>query len=175
MIEDITKEKKYRISFLKTGQTAVVGIQDIQLSKFKTQKMSKDNKGFWHVAEPVIPQHLQDRPNDTEQQRDTKRKRRKQIRKEHNLLMKQAACQNRRNNWQLFQTKVKKKSKSTIGTSLKSFKQQSMFASPTTLDQKVGVGHGVPRMTEYHEHRHHHALKRTNNYEEEDYSEEDYE
>jgi len=175
MIEDKTQDKKYRISFLKTGHAAIIPLQDIQLSKFKTQKMSKDGKGFWHVAEPVIPQHLQDKSNDTEQQRDTKRKRRKQIRKEHNLLMKQAACQNRRNNWQLFQTKVKKKSKSTIGTSLKSFRQQSMFASPTTLDQKVGVGHGVPRMTEYHEHRHHHALKRTNNYEEDEYSDEDYE
>merc|ERR1719433_1277166 len=154
MIEDVTKEGKYRISFLKQNQHGVVPIQDIQLSKFKTQKMSKDSKGFWHVAEPVIPQHLQDRANDNETQRQTKQKRRKQIRKEHNLLMKQAACQNRRNNWQLFQSKVKKKSKKTIGTSLKSFKNKSMFAAPTTLDAKVGVGHGVPKMTAYHEQRH---------------------
>merc|ERR1719433_1124114 len=160
MIEDVTKEGKYRISFLKQNQHGVVPIQDIQLSKFKTQKMSKDSKGFWHVAEPVIPQHLQDKSNDTEQQRDTKRKRRKQIRKEHNLLMKQAACQNRRNNWQLFQTKVKKKSKNTIGTSLKSFKKESMFRAPTSLDQRVGVGHGKQKMTKYHEKRHHHNLKR---------------
>jgi len=174
MIENIEDNKKYRIQFLKTGASALIELKDIQLSKFKTQKMSKDNKGFWHVAEPVIPQHLQDRANDSEQQRDTKRKRRKQIRKEHNLLMKQAACQNRRNNWQLFQNKVKKKSKSSIGTALKSFRHKSMFAAPTSLDQKVGVGHGVPKMTQYHEQRHHHSLKRTNNYDDEDeYSDEE--
>jgi len=174
MVEEV-EDKKYRIQFLKTGVSALIPLNDIQLSKFKTQKMSKDNKGFWHVAEPVIPQHLQDRPNDTEQQRDTKRKRRKQIRKEHNLLMKQAACQNRRNNWQLFQNKVKKKSKTSIGTSLKSFKHKSMFAAPTSLNQKVGVGHGVPKMTQYHEQRHHHSLKRTNNLDDDDYSEDDFE
>lgn len=174
IVQEITPDKKYHVSFLKNAAVAVVELKDVQLSKFKTQKMSKDSKGFWHVAEPVVPQHLQYRPADSEQQRQTKQKRRKRIRKEHNLLMKQAACQNRRNNWQLFQTKVKKKSKTTIGTSLKSFKKKSMFAAPTSLDQKVGVGHGVPKMTQYHEQRHHHSLKRTNN-REDDYSEDDFE
>merc|ERR1719461_934459 len=131
MIQDITRDGKYRVQMLKSSSVATVQLKDLQLLKFKTQKMSKDSKGFWHVAEPVVPQHLQDRTEDTQLQRESKRKQRKRIRKEHNLLMKQAACQNRRNNWQLFQNKVKKKSKTTIGTSLKSFKKKSMFAAPT--------------------------------------------
>jgi len=171
MVEDINKDGKYRISLLKTGHTCVVPLKDIQLAKFKTQKMSKDSKGFWHVAEPVVPQHLQDRPNDTETQRENKRKRRKQIRKQHNLLMKQAAMKNRRNNWQLFVDKQKKKSKKVIGGSLDSFKKKSIFAAPTSLEQRVGVGHGVPKMTQYHEQRHHHNLKR--NHMEDGYSDDD--
>merc|ERR1719461_2324190 len=131
MIQDITKDSKYRVQMLKSSQVAVVPLKDLQLLKFKTQKMSKDSKGFWHVAEPVVPQHLQDRTEDTQLQRESKRKQRKRIRKEHNLLMKQAACQNRRNNWKLFKDKVKKKSKKTIGSSLNSFKNESMFRAPT--------------------------------------------
>jgi len=171
MVEEILKDGKYRISILRSGHRVAVPISDLQPSKFKTQKMSKDSKGFWHVADPVVPQHLQDRKNDSTKKRELKQKRRKQIRKEHNLLMKQAAQQNRRNNWSMFQKKIKKKSKKTVGTSLNSYKNTSMFAAPTSLEQKVGVGHGVPTMTKYHEQRHHHSLKR--GVYEEDFSEEE--
>merc|ERR1719409_2538216 len=89
----------------------MIPIQNIQLLKFKTQKMSKDDKGFWHVAEPIIPKTLELKTIDNEEQRKQKQKRRKQIRKEHNLLLKKAAQHNRRNNWQEFQVKIKKKNR----------------------------------------------------------------
>jgi len=174
MVEDITRDGKYRISFLRTGNQVVVPLRDIQVMKIKTQKMVKDSKGFWHVSEPVIPKNLDILDADNVDEQKRKKKRRKQIRKEHNLLLKQAAEQNRRNNWKSFQKKIKKKSKRSIGTSLKSFKGGSMFAAPTTLEQRVGVGHGVPKMTKYHEQKHHHALKRNIDVDDE-YSDDDYE
>jgi len=143
MVEDLNKDEgRYRISFLRTGQQALVPLQDLQLAKFKTQKMSKDGKGFWHVAEPIIPKTLELKASDSQEQRTSKKKRRKQIRKEHNLLLKKAAQQNRRNNWQEFQLKIKKKSKKKIGIFLSTFKTKSIFASPKGLNQMVGRGHG---------------------------------
>lgn len=171
MLEDKLKNGRYKVSFLNSGDTVVLALRDLQPSKHNTQKMQRDKDGFWHVLAPTIPSTLADKANDSEQQRDNKRKRRKQIKKEHNFLTKQAAQQNRRHNWKLFQKKITKKSKKKLGTSLQSFKRPSKFAAPTTLKQRVGVSH-EPKMTKYTEQKHHHSLKR-NVYEDEFESDDD--
>jgi len=137
----ISPEDKYLVSFTDYGNQAYVGSDSITSlkndGKKRKEKYPADDVDSSNV---FIPKSLKILPTDSEEVRQSKKKRMHVIKSQSRLKKLEEDRQGKKNAWQEFTTKASKTK--TAGPALK---KDSIFKSPDTVDGKVGVtGSGKP-------------------------------
>merc|ERR1719464_1821966 len=88
-----------------------------------------------------------------------KRLKKRQLKKRHRRLLKEAEQDNRQNAWKRFKNKGEKVTKKGLKTTLFR-RKKSIFAAPESLEGRVGVYGSGKGMTNFGERTHFHSLKR---------------
>eukprot|EP00455_Lapot_gusevi_P025562 TRINITY_DN2694_c0_g3_i1.p1 TRINITY_DN2694_c0_g3~~TRINITY_DN2694_c0_g3_i1.p1 ORF type:complete len:314 (-),score=55.91 TRINITY_DN2694_c0_g3_i1:28-969(-) len=139
VIDQITERGTVLVTFQQYGDTDEVPVYDIQVHKSAKKRAVEEEL----PDQPIIPESLKPKPTDTEAERESKRRRIKAIKNKHRLLKLEQEQSKRQNAWQDFKVgAVKSKKKALVGVR----KGPSMFASPDSIEGKVGVvgsGHGM--------------------------------
>lgn len=118
----------------------------------------KSNQPWQQVKEFVIPDHLRLLPTDSEEDKARKRKKVKHLKAQWKqrhagaLEAQEEAAGGGAGSWKDYLNKSKKKSATAKG--LGALKKASIFASPDTVDGRVGVVGSGQGMTEYESRNH---------------------
>lgn len=136
-IDGILEGGKYQVTYVDYGNKEVVSIANIK--PLREEVRQSKNAPLKRPSVPdsiqVIPKSLQILPTDTEDERAAKKKKVHAIKSANRLKNLEEERNVVKNNWVKFQAKPKKK----VPMTLTNKKKGSIFASPDTIDGKVGV------------------------------------
>eukprot|EP00479_Gromia_sphaerica_P009327 TRINITY_DN3895_c0_g1_i1.p1 TRINITY_DN3895_c0_g1~~TRINITY_DN3895_c0_g1_i1.p1 ORF type:complete len:122 (+),score=25.92 TRINITY_DN3895_c0_g1_i1:775-1140(+) len=107
----------------------------------------------------AAPEYLLVKEGDSDETRKKKKKKIKALKAKHTILLGEPVRNNRKNNWLKFNDGKKKKKKSQRYRREK----RSIFASPDSVEGKVGVTNSGHTMTNYIPQDKHHGLRKDPN------------
>mmetsp|Transcript_42756 Transcript_42756/g.71248 ORF Transcript_42756/g.71248 Transcript_42756/m.71248 type:complete len:305 (-) Transcript_42756:173-1087(-) len=140
-VETITSGGLYRVAF--RGYNYKV---ELPLTDILPIKQANDDA---MPEKAVIPEHLKIKSTDNDKQKDLKKKKIKAIKSKFRKRKAEMVTEKKKNNWKQFLNGGKKKLKA-----LKN-KKRSIFASPDSVDGRVGVVGSGKAMTNFHDRTRH--------------------
>lgn len=143
-IEGTAPEGTYRVRFKQYKYMATLSVFDILPDV--SHGRGKDSA---LEAKLVIPENLKILPSDSEKQKEIKKKKVKALKKKHRKRKLEQETDRRKSSWQSFLNGKRKRFKG-----LKK-KKKSMFASPDTVDGRVGVVGSGRDMTTFKDRKRH--------------------
>ena len=138
IIEDTLPDNKFRVKFTEYPDLEVVSGDDMILKKATRNPVPES------LDKLVIPEQLKILPTDSEKVKETKKKKIKRLKAVFHQKVKEQESIKRKNTWLDFQKGV-----------IKGKAKKSIFASPDSVDGKVGVTGSGKEMTKYRETKKH--------------------
>ena len=149
IVEEIT-DFGYKVQFVEYGNSEELPLEYLRLrdadgGRADANELVREADGTYR-----IPDHLRLQHTDSEQERLRKRRKVKALKQKIKQKEQDEARDSQKNSWLAFQNKGAKRK--VVG-SMKASRKESIFASPDTVDGKVGVTGSGKDMTEFGERK----------------------
>ncbi|KAH8051776.1 hypothetical protein JL722_10610 [Aureococcus anophagefferens] len=149
VVEAIT-DFGYKVQFQEYGNSEELPLEylrpkDADGGRLDANELYREADGSWR-----IPDHLRVSHTDSEQERLRKRRKVKALKQKDKQREKDEVRDGQKNSWLAFQSKGAKRK---VAGSMKGARKGSIFASPDTVDGRVGVTGSGAEMTEFGERK----------------------